>query len=147
MPKFVFKLSPVLKMRIREERACQSVVHALERARLQLESRIQNSKMQMDEELVQLRSQLIGKADIKKARFQAHATTRLIHRTDDLVRELAGIYTELKLARAKLMDASSRRCAIEILLDQKLSEWRKSCLAREQMELDEMTSARCFRSD
>jgi flagellar biosynthesis chaperone FliJ len=147
MGNFTFKLSPVLKKLVRQERACQLAVITLERNRMQLENHIRKCKIQMDDELSGLRNQLIGKANIQMARFQAHATTKLIHRTDELVCKLAGVLAELKMARTNLIDASSRRCAIELLFDRKLREWQKLCLTKEQMELDEMTSTRCFRSD
>jgi flagellar export protein FliJ len=142
MAKFHFKLTPVLKLRIRQEKSCLLTVYNLERTRVQLEKSIRECKKQLDEELGDLRSQLIGKANIHTARFQAFTIANLIHRTDELVCKLTAVHVDLKIERTKLAAASSRRCAVQLLFDRKLHEWKIMCLAKEQMELDELTSVR-----
>jgi len=142
---FKFKLQPELDQRARVVRDCQQRVSALQYQRIQLEERVRRFQCQIREERHILREQLTGGADIPKARLQAHATVFLTHKADDLVREIAGVYTQLESARRQLSAASSQKRALERLREKRQKEWVKEKQKREQNELEDITSMRTAR--
>lgn len=142
MAKFRFKLQPVLDLREREERSQQRVVAEIERARVEIESRIRAFHAKIEDERRALREQLVGGADLPGARLQANATIFLTHRADAAVLELAGVYRRLESARRDLAHATARRRAIELLRERQHDAWKRAIEQKEQSELDELSARR-----
>jgi flagellar export protein FliJ len=144
MPRFVFKLQPVLDQRAREERDQMLVVAELERERLALESRIRGCQQMMsDERKVLTQSLGVGdRVDIKEIKMQAGASLRHNFEAQRAVLELASVFKRLETERAKLVQTSARRKAVELLRDQQLETFNRALDRRETAALDEMSVIR-----
>lgn len=149
MPRFVFKLQPVLDQREREERDKQLAVALLDRERLALESRIRMFQGMIEDERATLSSALgTGQqVDLQAVKMQAGATLRHHFDAQKTVLELAGVFNRLTIARQELMQAAARRKAVELLRDQQLDAYKKKIDRKESHELDEMSVMRFARSD
>ena len=144
MPRFVFKLQPVLEQRLREERERMLEVAELERTRLALESRIRECQHLMSDERRALASALgVGqRVDLQSVRLQAGASLRHNFDAQRAVLELAGVFRKLESARASLAHASARRKAVELLRDQQKTTFEREQDQRETRELDEISVMR-----
>lgn len=144
MPRFVFKLQPVLDQRAREERDQMLVVSELERERLALESRIRGCQQMMSDERREL-SEALGvgrRVDVQAVKMQAGASLRHNFNAQRAVLELAGIFKKLESARAELARCSAKRKAVEMLRDQQRKAFEKELDRRETHELDEISVMR-----
>jgi len=144
MPRFVFKLQPVLDQRQREERGKQLAVAQLERERLALESRIRSCQSMMSDERRQLSAALSsgGRVDLRSVRLQAGASLKHNFDAQRASLELAGVYRKLIGAREELARASSRRKAVELLRDQQRRAFEAQQDRMEALDLDEMSVMR-----
>ncbi len=144
MPRFIFKLQSVLDQRVREERDQMLVVSELERERLALESRIRGCQQMMSDERDEL-TQTLGvgqRVDLQAVKMQAGASLRHNFDAQRAVLDLASVFKRLEAERAKLMQVSARRKAVEMLRDQQREAFMKSLERRETHELDEMSVLR-----
>jgi flagellar export protein FliJ len=144
MPRFVFKLQPVLDQRQREERDQMLVVSELERERLALESRIRGCQQMMSDERREL-TQTLGvgeRVDLQAVKMQAGASLRHNFDAQRAVLELAGVFKRLEAERAELVRVSARRKAVEMLRDQQREAFERALDRRETHELDEMSVLR-----
>ncbi len=149
MPRFRFKLQPVLDQREREERDKQMIVASFERERLALESRIRMCQQMMDDERTTLSAALATgqRVDLKAVKMQAGAALTYNFQAQRSVLELAGVFRKLKLAREELAGAAARRKAVELLRDQQQAEFKRAQDMKESHELDEMSVMRFQRND
>ncbi|MBL4697381.1 MAG: flagellar FliJ family protein [Phycisphaerales bacterium] len=149
MPRFKFKLQPVLDQREREEREKQLAVALLERERLALESRIRMCQRMMEDERITL-SAALGtgqRVDLKAVKMQAGASLKHNFEAQRTVLELAGVFRKLQGARRELASAAARRKAVELLRDQQLEAFNQDLKMKESHELDEMSVMRFGRTD
>ncbi len=144
MPRFVFRLQPVLDQRQREERDKQLAVAGLERDRLALESRIRACQRMMSDERATLAMALSSgrRVDLRAVRMQAGASLKHNFDAQRTVLELASVFKRLGAARAELAHASARRKAVELLRDQQRREFERELDRREANDLDEMSVMR-----
>jgi flagellar export protein FliJ len=149
MPRFVFRLQPVLDQREREERDKMLVVAELERARLALESRIRACQDSMSDERRTLAAVLgVGqRVDVRAVKLQAGASLKHNFDAQRAVLELAGVHKQLEAARAELARASAKKKAVELLRDQQRNAFERELDRRETQELDEMSVMRYHRSE
>lgn len=149
MPRFVFKLQPVLDQREREERDRMLVVAELERERLALESRIRACQGMMSDERRTLASALgVGqRVDVRAVKMQAGASLKHNFDAQRSVLELARVYKQLGSARSELAEASARKKAVEMLRDQQQRDFRKAQDRKETHELDEISVMRHRRDE
>jgi flagellar export protein FliJ len=149
MPRFVFRLQPVLDQREREERDKMLVVAELERARLALESRIRACQDSMSDERRTLAVVLgVGqRVDVRAVKLQAGASLKHNFDAQRAVLELAGVHKQLEAARAELARASAKKKAVELLRDQQRNAFERELDRRETQELDEMSVMRYHRSE
>src|ERR1043165_787990 len=116
MAGFVFELEPVLEQRRAAERAKQFVVGALERERLALEDRMKEIQRDIVREKEDLRDHLSGvSADMRAVRLQAGASLRRGGRAHHAALQLSGVLARLERARRDLLEATTRRKAVEKL--------------------------------
>jgi len=149
MPRFKFRLQPVLDQRKREERDKQLVVASLERERLALESRIRSCQLMIEDERSTL-SAALGtgqRVDLRTVKMQAGATLRHNFEAQRTVLELAGVFGKLGSAREDLAQSAARRKAVELLYEQQLSAYKRELDQKESYELDEMSVMRFQRND
>ena len=149
MPRFVFKLQPVLDQRQRQEREKQRVVALLDQDRLALESRIRMFQGMIEDERTTLSDALgTGKrVDLQAVKMQAGATLRHHFDAQKTVLELAGVFKRLNTARQELAQAAARRKAVELLKDQQLEAFKYAQDKKESNELDEISVMRFARAD
>ncbi|HRQ72129.1 MAG TPA: flagellar export protein FliJ [Phycisphaerales bacterium] len=140
MPRFVFKLEPVLNLREREEREHQRAVAVLERERMRLEAFIRECQRASRAERLVLRDALAegGRVDLWPVRMQAAAAGELTTRAARAAVELAGLTKRIEQARALLIEATKRRRAMELLKERRLEEWRRTEAKAEFLLVDEI---------
>jgi flagellar export protein FliJ len=149
MPRFKFRLQPVLDQRAREERDKQLVVAGLERERLALESRIRECQLMMEDERAALSSALGSgqRVDLQSVKMQAGASLKHNFEAQRTVLELAGVFKKLGLARQELAAAAARRKAVELLRDQQYDAFKRALDKKESHDLDELSVMRFQRND
>lgn len=147
MRRFRFKLEPVLEQRRRVEEEEQRAVAEVERERLALEERIRAYARAITQEREDLRRQLMLGGDLRAARLQANASLDLTNKANRAVLELAGVHKRLDAARLRLLEAMTRRKAMEVLRDRAEQDWRQELKRREAAELDEMMVMRHGRTE
>lgn len=152
MPKFRFPLEPVLEMRRREEREHQRRVAALERQRLDIETRVARDEDAMRTERQDLRqmlapgSQPSGTA-FAAVRAQAAASVDAVRRLRRLALDLSGVMERLARARSELAGAAARRRAVELLRERRYAEWLADQSRREQAGQDDLSTMRAARPE
>lgn len=144
---FHFKLEPVLEQRRRIEEEQQLAVAEVERDRLALEERIRAYARAIAQEQDDLRRQLTPGGDLRAVRLQANASLDLTNKANRAVLELAGVHKRLDAARLRLLEAMTRRKAMEVLRDRAEQVFRDEQKCREAAELDELMVMRHGRTE
>lgn len=150
MPRFHFELEAVLEQRRAVERTRQLAVATLERQRMDLEDRIRDIQRQIVSEKQDLREALsIGNlaVDLRHVRLQAAASLRLIGKAQHAVIQLAGVHKRLDASRLELIEATTRRKAVEVLKERRYEQWRSEEKRRENGALDELSVMRAARQE
>lgn len=147
MRAFRFRLEPVLEQRRRIEEEQQRAVADVERERLALEERIRAYARAINQERDDLRRQLTLGGDLRAARLQANASLDLTNKANRAVLELAGVHKRLDAARLCLLEAMTRRKAMEVLRDRAEQAYREEQKRHEAAELDELVVLRHGRTD
>jgi flagellar export protein FliJ len=142
---FRFKLQPVLDQRLREERERQRAVAELEAQRLEVEERIRADARSIRAEKEELRDRLAAAksfggagVDLGGVRMQANASLHMVARTQQRVLQLAGIHKRIDRARLELLEATTRRRAVELLKERRHAEWKAAIDRRENAEQDDL---------
>jgi len=147
MARFVFELTAVLKQRLAVEREKQLIVAAHERERARVEGLIRGFQSEIVREKQELRDQLVLEqagpggvmVDLRGVRFQAGVSMRLVARAQHAVIQLAGVHKRLDAARLDLLEATTRRKAVEVLRDRRFEEWQAEQRRRENAAADELS--------
>lgn len=159
MKRFRFKLQPVLNQREREERDRQLEVARLEAERLKLENTLRRQQENVSAGKDALREAMgagQGEASIAEGghrvrpdvlRMQATNALHLNFRAHQTVLGLAGLHARLDEARGRLVEASRRRRAIELLKERREGEWKRESERRERVDQDELITSRTARAD
>lgn len=147
MPKFRFKLDPVLEQRRRQEENEQRHVAEVERERVALEERIRAYARAIEQERADLREQLTVGGDLRAARLQANASLDLTNKANRAVLELAGVHKRLDAARLRLLEAMTKRKGLEVLRERAEQQFRDEMKRREAAELDELVVMRHGRAE
>lgn len=144
MAKFVFELDPVLRQREREERERQKAVAVLERQRLDLEAEIRTLHERAEQDRAELtaRFRAGGPVDVRSIRQDTNAALAEEIRTRRAALRLAGVHKQIEAARRALLEAATRRRAVELLRDQRFEAWKAEQRKREATELDELAVMR-----
>lgn len=147
MPRFIFKLEPLLKARRREEQARQRAVAAIERERLELEHRLQRQQRALGEGKRELRDDLVGTVNVTHVRFQASAALQVMRQAQRMALELAGIHKRLAAARGELIEAARARRALELLRESRFARWKTGIEKAEVAALDELAVQQAARQE
>ncbi len=146
MPRFIFKLKPVLEQRTRQERERQKAVATLQRQRVALEEEIRGCQRAIDQEKADLRMLLGagggGAVDLRGARLQASTSLHHMARAQRAVLKLAGVHKQIAHARTDLLEATKRRKAVENLKERRFEQWKRDQDAIEARELDDLSVMR-----
>ncbi len=140
MAKFRFELEAVLKQRLAAERQKQLALGELDRLRLALEDRLRGFQQSISAEKADLRVALSpgGRLDAVGVRMQANMSLHYVARAQQAVFQLAGLHRRLEAARKELLEATTRRKAVEKLKERRYEAWRLSEAAKEARALDEL---------
>ncbi len=138
MPRFRFKLEPLLTARKQIERAKQRVVAELERRRLELEDMLRSQQRFISEGKQSLRDRMVGSLDLPVMRSHASCTVQLMRRAQRIVLELAGIHSRLQAAREELIEAARDRRAVELLRERRFEQWKADLNKAEDAAVDEL---------
>lgn len=153
MPKFFFNLQAALAQRKTLEQQKMLVVADLERARLALEDRLRNMNTRVTEEREELRTQLAGNAssgglvDLRGVRFQTNAALTTHVHAQQLVLQLAGVHKRIDKARKDLLEATTRRKAVETLRERRYEAWKDEQKRKETATLDDIAGILTSRAD
>jgi flagellar protein FliJ len=142
--RFRFELQAVLDHRQRQEREHQRAVAELERQRVAYENTIRACQDGLTQEREHMRS-LLAVADVRGARQQVAAASRLSAQAQRAVLELAGLHKRLDVARSALLEATKRRKAVELLKERRLEEWTRAQNKKESDAVDEIAVMRAAR--
>jgi len=149
MARFTFRLQPVLEMREREERDKKLALAELERERLGMENQIRSYQLNIEHEQASLAEMLVGKGgiDFRGARLQANAALSNRFSAQRVVLELAGVHRRIEQARRELVEASTRRKAVELLRERQREAFESEQRRRESGELDDISVMRHARRE
>lgn len=146
MAKFVFNLESVLRARKADERARQLALAAVQREQATLEEELRRIHSTIQAEREELRQGLIGQeVDLRAARMQAASTVRLEAHARRVVQGIAAMQPRLEAARQALVEAMTRRKAVEKLREARYEEWVTESKRREANTLDEVGLASAAR--
>jgi len=146
LAKFRFQLEAVLEQRRGVERTKQLAVAQLETTRMGIEETIRGHQRQLVREQADLREHLASEqtsrehrgVDLRTVRMQASASLHLVAKAQQSVIQLAGVHHRLDAARLELIEATTRRRAVEVLKERRFEAWKDAQSRREAAALDEM---------
>lgn len=149
MAKFIFKLDGVLRARLAEERARQLALASVERERVEIEDQIRAHQREISREREEMREHLSasGPVQLRAVRMQAHAALHASARAQQAVLRLAGVHRRLDAARKDLLEAATRRKAVERLKERRLEEWTAQQKHIEAAAIDELVVMRAARAE
>lgn len=152
MARFVFELEAVLKQRLVVERTRQRALAAIERERVVLEDSLRACQGQIRTEKDELRAALCASGegqpvDLRGVRMQAGASLTLAARARQIVLKIAGTMRRVEAARALLLEATTRRKAVETLRERRLAAWNEVQRRREDAAIDEIAVMRGARAE
>ncbi len=153
MARFRFPLEAVLEQRRRAEQEAAREVAELERERVGVEEQIESVRASVERERDDLRAVLRAEregeggalVDLRAARAGAYASLHAVTRAENLVRKLAGVHERLDRSRLRLLEATTRRRAVELLRERALEEWRRAEDKREQAAVDDLVTGKAAR--
>jgi flagellar FliJ protein len=140
MPRFRFRLDPLLRVRRQAERAKQVVVADLQRQSSELESALRRRQELIESARQAHVGRLTGRVDVTALRGTAAETLRHLRDASRLAVELAGARRRLEGAQSALRDAARDRRAVELVRQRRFEEWKRSLERREVAEHDEMAA-------
>jgi flagellar FliJ protein len=145
MAKFVFKLEPLLKHRVRLEEAQQRALAKLLREKLIIETQLRNQQQSISDDKSHMAQSLSGHVDVARIRqHAAHVHRATVHAQQAAFR-LLELNHQIESARAKLNDAVRDRKAIEVLRERQHTKWLTEQKRREATQLDEAATQRYVR--
>lgn len=153
MARFIFRLQPVLKQRQAVERQRQLALAAVESERSSLENAIRGIQSDLSAAKQDWREHLSpaitpgsGGTDLRSARFQASNSLHLVARAQHNVLKLAGVHRRIDKARAELIEATTRRRAVELLRDKQFEAWKAALNKADAAATDEIAVAAAART-
>ncbi|MHC4828252.1 MAG: flagellar export protein FliJ [Planctomycetota bacterium] len=147
MAKFVFRLEPLLKARRRAEEKEQLAVAELERQRLALADTLRRHQRNITHGKESLRGSLAGTLDMRSLRLEAGAALHLVRKAQQVVLQLAGLGQRQETARARLIEATKRRRALELLKERRFDEWKTRLGKAEDAQIDELVTNAAARKE
>jgi flagellar FliJ protein len=138
MARFRFRIEPVLKARRRAEQEQMRAVAELEQRRLALEQELRRCQQEIALDRQELRGGLAGRIDLRMLRLSASASIQKARRARQAVLQLAGLGQHLAAARARLIEATKSRRAMELLRERDLRAYRAALDKAETAALDEL---------
>ncbi|QDU33169.1 Flagellar FliJ protein [Poriferisphaera corsica] len=145
MPRFRFKLDVLLKHRASEEELCQRDLARLLRSRMIFEDELRRMQQTISQSKHQLGQSLLGKVEISRVAEFASYSGQTTMRGHQIVNKMAELEQHILIAREKLLEATKKRKALELLRDKQKAEWIAAENKRETAELDEIATQKYAR--
>ncbi|MDQ7014172.1 MAG: flagellar export protein FliJ [Planctomycetota bacterium] len=144
MARFVFELEPLLEQRRREERDRMKRVAEVERDRVEIEQEAAALAQAFHDEQDALRRELGegGGVDLGRVRLQSNASLHGLRKRHELALRGAAMLKRLDAARRELLEATTRRRAVELLRERRYEAWVAAKRTKESREVDELVTAR-----
>lgn len=142
MPRFTFKLDPVLRQRRREEdQHRRELAHLLSR-RHTMHDQLREMQTTLSSDKRQMAESLTGRVDVDRIRRHAAHSGQVTQRAHGIVTHLAELEQRIERTRAALIEASRHRKAIELLRDRQHRRWKRKMDRREAAAADELATQR-----
>ena len=119
-------------------------VAEIERERVQIEADAMRLALAQRDERDALRRELAVDAgvDLGRVKFQSNASLHGLRKTHELALRGAAVLKRLDAARRELVEATTRRRAVELLRERRHEAWLATERAKEAREIDELVTAR-----
>lgn len=141
MPRFVFKLQPVLDQRRRVEDDAQRELAQLLRQRMIFQQQLRDLQGSIRSDKATMTASLTGHVDVSRIREHARHAGHVTQRAQQLTVSMLGLERRIETARGNLLEATKRRKAIELLRDKQQKRWETEQRRREATQLDEIATA------
>ncbi len=145
MAKFKFELEPVLTQRRTRERECRRQLADTLRQRLDLHGKLREMQATITDSKRNLSNGLQGAVDLDRIAGFAQYSGQVTQRARGFVLQLAGVEKQIEAARARLIESTRERKALEALRDQRFAQWKKRIERKEAAELDELATQQFIR--
>ena len=142
MPRFRFRLDPLIRLRELEEGERRRALADVQRTVLHLETEIRTIQEQIATSRDALTSGLVGRIDVHAIRSHATMSLSLDNRARHLALQLADAYAQRQEARDALLDAVKERKSLERLREVRFESWKRAIEKREARELDDLVNGR-----
>lgn len=146
MPRFVFKLEPLLKQRKQIEDQAQQALAGLLREKREIEGQLHRQQQLIADDKRTMSDALTGKVDLTRIRGHATQVNRATLAAQRSAFQLLELNRRIEQARAKLAEAIRQRKAIEVLRERQWEQWKREQARRETAALDELAVQRHARS-
>ena len=146
MPGFEFKLDVLLQHRCTEEEKCQRELSRLLRSKMIFEQELRKMQQTIAGSKRQLSNDLLGKVNINRVAEFASYSGQTTMRGHHLVVKMAELEQHIQIARQKLLEATKKRKALELLRDKQKEAWVREQNRRETAELDEIATQKYART-
>lgn len=142
MAAFRFRLDPVIRHRqmIEDEKKRDMAVVVQEQVGIQEKLRRLQTDLTDDKRM--LNDDLHGSIDVTRLRQHALYSGFVYARAEELAADLLKVEKRLQEARAKLLEATKARKAVELLRERAYERWLEEQNRREANELDEIATQR-----
>lgn len=149
MARFVFKLEAVMRQRRAVERARQTAMARAEAERLGAEADARAARDLIETSRREMRGILApgGPVSLSSARLQAGASLRALVMARRAVLRLSGATAHAEARRRELIDATTRRKAVERLRERRFEAWKTVMNKAELSEQDERAVMAASRTD
>lgn len=147
MPRFVFKLDPLLRKYEREEGEIRKRVAEVERQQVDLENQIRSAQGAIVAGKQEMSDRLLNAVDTHAIRAQAAMTIRLDQGIRRLALRLAEAMRRREMVQRELLEAVKRRKAIETLRERRYEAWLTDLERKEQADLDDVIMSRVKRNE
>lgn len=147
MPKFIFQLDPLLRMRKRVEQDRQLAVAKLETERNAIQNAIRDRQHAIDQARHDAKAALTPGAalNLRDARTHAVAALRSQAEAQANALKLAGLLKRIDAARSELATATQARRAIERIKERRLEEHNRAEARKQAAVLDELATINAIR--
>lgn len=139
MARFKFKLETVLRHRRMLEDDAQRELAKVLRQRMIFGDQLRQMQQTIVDSRQELGSSLVGKVDLEQVSSFARFSIQARQRAQSIVVRLAGIEKQIEAARQKLLEATKKRKALELLEERQRKQWNAEADRKENVELDDIS--------
>lgn len=121
-----------------EDEAQRDLAKAL-RERMILGDQLRQMQQTIVDSRQELGTSLVGKVDLDQVSSFARFSIQARQRAQSIVVRLAGVEKLIEAARLKLLEATKKRKALELLEERQRKQWHAEADRKENVELDDIS--------